>query len=169
MSYRAEVNNFLAALDSIQARSGSVQSRTGSYRAVPGQRVTVSRVEQPSLPAAADFGIDIATDDQGERRDVQQALANIAQRAPQSFQKMQRICNRIVVRDDIEHMGECRPGLQILGNKSVSVRAGMSVSDLEETIVHEILGHMALGVAGAFMGEEHAEDVEQQYWAGELP
>jgi hypothetical protein len=168
MSYRAEVNNFLAALDSIQARSGSVQSRTGSYRAVPGQRVTVSRVEQPSLPAAADFGIDIATDDQGERRDVQQALANIAKRSPLSFQKMQRVCNRIIVRD-MEDMGQCRPILQLLGDRAVVVRSGMSVSDLEETIVHEILGHQALGPLAAWFGEGHAEDIEERYWAGELP
>ena len=168
MSYRAEIDNFMAALDSIQARSGSVQSRTGSYRAVPGQRVTVSRVEQPSLPAAADFGIDIATDDQGERRDVQQALANIAKRSPQSFQKMQRVCNRIIVRD-MDDMGQCRPILQLLGDKAVVVRSGMSVSDLEETIVHEILGHQALGPLAAWFGEGHAEDIEERYWAGELP
>ena len=168
MSYRAEVNNFMAALDSIQARSGSVQSRAGSYRAAPGQRVTVSRVEQPSLPAAADFGIDIATDDQGERRDVQQALANIAKRSPQSFQKMQRVCNRIIVRD-MDDMGQCRPILQLLGDKAVVVRSGMSVSDLEETIVHEILGHQALGPLAAWFGEGHAEDIEERYWAGELP
>ena len=168
MSYRAEVNNFMAALDSIQARSGSVQSRAGSYRAAPGQRVTVSRVEQPSLPAAADFGIDIATDDQGERRDVQQALANIAKRSPQSFQKMQRVCNRIIVRD-MDDMGQCRPILQLLGDKAVVVRSGMSVSDLEETIVHEILGHQALGPFAALFGEGNAEDIEERYWAGELP
>jgi hypothetical protein len=168
MAYRAEVNNFLAALDSIQARSGSVQSRAGSYRAAPGQRVTVSRVEQPRLPAAADFGIDIATDDQGERRDVQQALANIAKRSPQSFQKMQRVCNRIIVRD-MDDMGQCRPILQLLGDKAVVVSSGLSVRDLEETIVHEILGHQALGPLAAWFGEGHAEDIEERYWAGELP
>ena len=168
MSYRAEVNNFLAALDSIQARSGSVQSRAGSYRVERGPRVTVSRVEQPSLPAAAGYGVEVVTDDPDEVRDVQQALANIAQRSPQSFQKMRRICNRIVVRD-MEDMGQCRPILQLLGDKAVVVRSGMSVSDLEETIVHEILGHQALGPFAALFGEGNAEDIEERYWAGELP
>ena len=167
LSYRAEVNNFLAALDSIQARSGSVQSRAGSRPAAPGQRVTVSRVEQPSLPAAG-YGIEVVTDDSDEVQDVQQALSNIAQRAPQSFQKMRRICNQIIVRD-MEDMGQCRPILQLLGDRAVVVRSGMSVSDLEETIVHEILGHQALGPLAAWFGEGHAEDIEERYWAGELP
>ena len=168
MSYSAEIDNFMAALDSIQSRAGN-RPAASSYRAAAHtQRVTVSRVEQPSLPAAADFGIDIATDDQGERRDVQQALANIAKRSPQSFQKMQRVCNRIIVRD-MDDMGQCRPILQLLGDKAVVVRSGMSVSDLEETIVHEILGHQALGPLAAWFGEGHAEDIEERYWAGELP
>ena len=168
MSYSAEIDNFMAALDSIQSRAGSVQSRTGSYRAAsPGQRVTVSRVEQPALPAAADYGmrVDGPAD---EAADIYKALGNIAKRAPQSFQKMQRICNRIIVRD-MDDMGQCRPILQLLGDKAVVVRSGMSVSDLEETIVHEILGHQDLGPLAAWFGEGHAEDIEERYWAGDLP
>jgi hypothetical protein len=104
-----------------------------------------------------------------EAADIYKALGNISQRAPQSFQKMQRLCNQIIVRDLDDRMGQCRPVLQLLGDKAIVVSSGMSIRDLEETIVHEILGHQSLGPFAALFGEGNAEDIEERYWAGELP
>ncbi len=104
-------------------------------------------------------GIRIRGDDDAAIDRHKQAIDNIARRDPGRFERLKNRSGDIYT-TPLEHCGECRPGMQIFGYKTITTNSEMDVGLIEETLVHE-LEHLE----NPFGGEPSAENAEREYWA----
>ena len=112
----------------------------------------------PSQTFGNEFGIKITGHYDAVSTCIE-ALRNIAVRAPRAIQQLKRYQ---IVLMDLEHWGQCRPLLQVLGWNVLAINEDLGVSDMEVVIIHE-LTHMLNPLAG----EEPSEAAEQLYLAGQ--